>query len=586
MMKNCYLYGRKSVKFSTQSKLKIILPFIFNALVLWLVLPASASTCTVGMSHGTIQDAVNDVSCDLILLPNGTYFEKFTINIDRNFVLQGDDPENTVIDGGGSGPIVRNSADIANKITFLNIKITNADNGSTIGGGIINDGTLILSNTIMISNTAPSGAALLNNGVLTVTNSIITENIGDDIITNNNYLYIENSLIEKNDGVSIENEWQYRAVITKSIIRKNQGNVTNFGLMTIINSSIYSNTGSFGGGIRNQSSLVTVPTILTMTHSHVYSNVASTFGGGVYNSGNPTLIITSSSITNNTALDGGGVFEKISSFAHPSNVQIHDTLIENNIATRTAGGLSSDGGRVMLDQTIIRGNVATELGGGLVVGGLEPVFEAKNSLISGNKSVWGGGAYITARSQITFSNSTVSGNVAENGAGIYQRNGTIALNNMTIAYNEALTEAGGIFVGSAILLFKNTIVAQNTAPVGPDCLGELTSEDYNLIGDDTDCTLLGTITNTITNQNPLLSELRVNQGLISIPTHGLLIGSPALDSGSPLTPGSGSHACEVIDQRGESRPQDGNDDTIAVCDIGACECKVSITYLPSILKPS
>ncbi len=53
-------------------------------------------------------------------------------------------------------------------------------------------------------------------------------------------------------------------------------------------------------------------------------------------------------------------------------------------------------------------------------------------------------------------------------------------------------------------------------------------------------------------------------------SHDLQSGSPAIDAGDPNIPGSAG-TCETTDQRGESRPADGDDNGSEVCDIGAVE---------------
>ena len=63
--------------------------------------------------------------------------------------------------------------------------------------------------------------------------------------------------------------------------------------------------------------------------------------------------------------------------------------------------------------------------------------------------------------------------------------------------------------------------------------------------------------------DPLLGNLADNGGPTL--THALLNGSPAVDAGSPATPGSGGGACEITDQRGTTRPKGSQ------CDIGAFE---------------
>src|SRR5262249_20853047 len=74
---------------------------------------------------------------------------------------------------------------------------------------------------------------------------------------------------------------------------------------------------------------------------------------------------------------------------------------------------------------------------------------------------------------------------------------------------------------------------------------------------------------SMTGRAPRLGPLANNDG--PTVTHVLLSDSPAIDSGSPATPGSGGAACELSDQRRIPRPPDGSNDGSAICDIGAVE---------------
>ena len=60
-------------------------------------------------------------------------------------------------------------------------------------------------------------------------------------------------------------------------------------------------------------------------------------------------------------------------------------------------------------------------------------------------------------------------------------------------------------------------------------------------------------------------------------THALPLSSPAIDAGDPAY-------CPATDQRGVSRPFDGNGDGLAICDIGAYECIPLVVYLPVVIK--
>ena len=64
---------------------------------------------------------------------------------------------------------------------------------------------------------------------------------------------------------------------------------------------------------------------------------------------------------------------------------------------------------------------------------------------------------------------------------------------------------------------KNSLIALNTDPVGPDCHvatpGGIVSAGHNLIGDTTDCTgIFGPATHDFTDLNPRIAQLANNGG--------------------------------------------------------------------------
>ena len=114
-----------------------------------------------------------------------------------------------------------------------------------------------------------------------------------------------------------------------------------------------------------------------------------------------------------------------------------------------------------------------------------------------------------------------------------------------VSGNTAQFRGGGIMSPSGTLTSRNTIIALNTAPVagGPDVFGALTSQGFNLIGNNSGATItpaqfsdqIGTAGAPI---DPLLGPLQNNGGPTL--TRALLSGSPAIDKGhaSGLATGS------------------------------------------------
>lgn len=309
-------------------------------------------------------------------------------------------------------------------------------------------------------------------------------------------------------------------------------------------------------------------------------NASGSYGGGISNAGG-NLTITNSTISNNQAdTDGGGIYNDDGLFNAVGIITVTNSTISNNEAGNRGGGIfnadSPSSGvtnnTINLTNSTVSGNEAGTNGGG-IYNDQRGILNITRSTVSGNKAPngSGGGLYDAGQTQPNVVTSTFAHNSAANGGGIASfGTANFTITSTTIANNTAAGAGGGIInnngnpdVGNPQLHFGSTIVANNTAPTGPDIAGLIESQNYNLIGTTIGANISGT-TNHNKTVNPLLDTAGLQNNGGPTQTIALQANSPAIDAGS-CTAGN--------DQRGVARPVDffafpnpGNG-----CDIGAYE---------------
>lgn len=319
-----------------------------------------------------------------------------------------------------------------------------------------------------------------------------------------------------------------------------------------------------GGGIFTNGTL-------TINNVLVQDSFADGDGGGIFVSGSGTLNATNCTVSGNEAADdGGGIMNE-----GPDTLNLSGCTVSGNHASDNGGGIANNlDATGTIDNSTISGNTADSDGGGISVDQCcdIPPLVITNSTISGNTTGDDGGGMEIDSGEATFTNVTFSGNAApDHGGGLtVDADSSATLTNVTFTGNTANSDSGGGLrvEGTAVLL--NTIVAAN--PDGDDCLieGVLTSNGHNLSGDDS-CGFAGA--GDQINTDPLLQALALNAPG-STETHALVAGSPAVDTGD-------DGGCPATDQRGVSRPQDGDLDGTAACDIGAYELEGAVEPAPT-----
>ncbi len=327
--------------------------------------------------------------------------------------------------------------------------------------------------------------------------------------------------------------------------------------------------------------------LLTLSGNHL-SRIMRLFAGPVvtinqlkFSNGNAHTGDFSGCTAGNDLSVGGAAIE------NRADLTLNNVVISNNEVTGSGGGLANIYGTVRLNSSVVSGNTATFGFGGIVnigivdsglgnlivfnsrisdnscleptgkggggIGNLDDGFiTIDRSSVTNNTTVTYGGGIYSEKSTVSVLNSTIGANSSKDGGGIFADRGKVNISSSTIAFNTASQTGGGIgnnsFYGPAIIHVGNAILANNSSPSGPDLIGSVTSDGYNLIGNTADSQITGNTAGNILNTDPVLDPLLRNNGAISL-SFALLDGSPAIDHGL-------SAPTVLSDQRGLRRPVD------------------------------
>jgi hypothetical protein len=294
-----------------------------------------------------------------------------------------------------------------------------------------------------------------------------------------------------------------------------------------ITSGLHSSTAATGGGIFNSADgLVTIEDcIIEDCEARASTSVAR--GGGIYNAGVRTAA-------------GAGSSQLFT---------IRNCIIRNNLANPLTSGQEARGGGVI--------NIST--------GALTAWMVIENSAIYGNDALGagtneqGGGIFIDAPSDMTITNTTISGNSSSHSGGINGA-GTITLDFVTISGNSLVGAGNGGGGAGTFTTVTNSIIAGNTDTGGADDVGSttITNLQNSCIGNDTGLTITNDLGGNLLDTDPLLDVLT---NVSATWVHPLDDSSPAYNAAD----------CGSIteDQRGLARPQ------ADTCDMGAYEFEVA-----------
>jgi len=317
---------------------------------------------------------------------------------------------------------------------------------------------------------------------------------------------------------------------------------------TMITANQADTAAGWGGGMQTAGTC-------TITNSVIHDNEASRAGG--IDASGPTTI-QDSRITDNRALGGaadwagGGIL----AFNPGSITRLIRTVVSGNTSASLGGGLHA-WGPVEIEDSTFEDNHAGKFGGGISIPAFRTVTIKRSSFFRNTTDGAGSAIGVETDGTLEITNSTVDMNEAgEDGAIAVE--GTASLTNVTISRNEARGATAVITSPSSSFTIGNTILEGScTLGVQPTSLGG------NIESPGSTCML-----KEATDQ----SEVKPRDlDLGPLGYFGGYSASRLPRPGSVAIDNADGCPASLEDQRGGTRPIDGDGAGGAACDVGAAE---------------
>ncbi len=233
----------------------------------------------------------------------------------------------------------------AGNVTINRLRIVNGRAlGAPGGGGILNGGTLTVTNSAFSSNGA-SGSVSANGGAITSLTDMTL--LGDTFSANT----------AAGNGGAVDGQ---TLTVTNSIFSDNTASSYAGGLigwkgLLMMNSVFSGNTAAmYGGGLASNNCCN--PSPVAITNSLFYSNTASSGAGGIYLMSG-VMTVTNSTLVNNYAGDTG-YGGAINTFPGTTLTLVNSTLA-NNRSGKGAGGIQKSGTATVKNTIIAKGTLGS-----------------------------------------------------------------------------------------------------------------------------------------------------------------------------------------------------------------------------------
>lgn len=589
-----------------RAALPLLLGLAMGGLLLFMAIglqpTAYALDCTVGSGKqfSTIQAAINDNSCDTIIIDAGTYNEN--LDISRSVTLQSAGSSKPVIDGGDNGRVV--TIDGSVMVTLNNLHVTNGDatgespNARTGGGILVTGGATLHAIDLQVDNNIASTAAQTGFG-----GGIAIGGGAADVGT----AYITDTLVTDN----------YANRRSGDFDGGGQGGgiyVNGDAYLSLYSSSINNNTAAFrgnsfaaGGGLfQNGDSIVELKqnswdgNVARGADSDPCSGCSATDGSG----DGGAIAVQVATSTAQLTVDGDSMTNNV---AHASNEDFDTNEKAGGgaislMATNTAGQITATVRNAYISGNVAKGGTGAtpsnaEGRGGAIHVRLASLSVYASTILDNEAAVSGtgsgGGIYIREPEEgdsLEVINTILAGNMASGtgqGAQIYANYSSVSGNDLIIAHStladDTLNNYDALFYNAPsandFMFILNSIFTNHDAGIqNVNATGQARARYILFYNNNDDHPSPGTTAfpgdddTTWLNGNPLFKD----------PANGdyhIQPGSPAIDAGGDpqdTTNGIGRDVATDVD--GDDRPLENG------YDIGADELKIYDLYLPMLIR--
>ena len=379
--------------------------------------------------------------------------------------------------------------------------------------------------------TSPWGGGIRSDGSFTIQNSTVSGNQGSGVSVSNGELNAENVIFKNNTNLTsgqqggalqfsnADSDFSHVSLVGNTAYKGGGAIYLNGGTHSFADVTLTDNEATTGnGGAIYALSATLTGTDMVVSRNIVTSNGPATGYGGAISSEHSTLSFTDTVFSENSAIIGGTIN------LTPSTLDLYRVTFLNNTA---------------------------ELGGALHMHAWQSFVHSENSLYLGNSALHGAAFF-----------SSYSYNLVHTSVGD------------TYAHNSSDNSGLIYYKQSSTGTFTNAIIWGNDvadAPLFGQARGARPTISHSLIqgsggSANWNSSLGATDGGNNLDIDPLFTDADGADNVAGTADDDLTLssGSPAIDTGSSTT-------CPTTDLAGNIRPQDGDDDGSAVCDMGAFE---------------